>query len=333
MQTKSFCQTSIVLLFIATLLACKKDKQKQSDDYTVITLAGSTDGFADGSGTSAKFNSPKGLATDAQGNVYVADYANSSVRKITPSGIVSTFAGNGLPGYTDDNGTSAQFSYLEGIAADFYGNVYVADPGNGRIRKITSTGIVSTFAQVQGSSGVAVDDLGNVFVTSANNIIFKIDPTGFVSTLAGTGTAGFADGNGTSAQFNRPEGISIDLQGNIYVADRLNYRIRKITPAGIVSTLVVIGSSASFSGPQGITIDTQGNLYVSESGANPNWHLIHKITSAGVESVIAGSTEGYVNGSGSVAHFDVPWGITIDAQGNIYVSEYRGNRIRKISKN
>jgi serine/threonine protein kinase, bacterial len=345
MQTKSFYQTSIVLLFIATLLACKKDKQKQSDDYTVITLAGSTDGFADGSGSAAKFSGPKGIATDAQGNIYVADCINNRIRKITPSGIVSTFAGNGTFGYTDGSGNTVQFLGPRDVATDTQGNVYVTEAF--RIRKISPAGNVSTLA---GSStegfadgplssakfgslnGIAIDGQANIIYVAdyGNQRIRKIISSGMVSTLAGNGTVGFVDGNGTSAQFNGPEGIAIDFHGNVFVADLNNRCIRKITPAGVVSTLASLGQAGAVYGwgPTGVAVDAQDNVFVSGATCQ-----IRKITSSGAVSIIAGGICGNSDGNGSVAQFYGPWGIATDAQGNIYVTDYTDSRIRKISKN
>lgn len=161
-----------------------------------------------------------------------------------------------------------------------------------------------------------------------SNRIYKIGPTGLVSTFAGNGTAGFVDGNGTSAQFNGPQGIAIDGQGNVFVADEENGRIRKITSTGVVSTLASIGQAGfySFSGPSAVAVDVEGNVFVVGGS-----YKISKITSMGGVSIIAGSIRGYVDGNGSVAQFTGPAGIAVDAHKNIYVTDYTLGHIRKIS--
>lgn len=321
---------------------------------TVSTLAGSTQGFADGTGSSAKFYMPTGVATDVQGNIYVVDEFNNRIRKITPTGVVSTFAGNGTQGFVDGNGSSAEFNSPLGIAADVQGNIYVADPGNNCIRKITPAGVVSTyagngtqgFADGDGSSaefslpyGIAVDAQENVYVTDHGNIrIRKITPDRTVSTLAGNGTLGSIDGNGSSAEFNSPLGIATDTQGNIYVADIFNNNIRKITPSGVVSTLAGNGmpgyadgngSSAKFNQPMGVAVDGQGNIYVTEQVNS----RIRKITTEGIVSTLAGDgSQGSADGIGSLAKFNGPEGVAVDAHGNIYIADSFNNLIRKITQ-
>ncbi len=270
----------------------------QTAMITVSTFAGNgTLGFTDDMGTAARFYQPTGVALDAAGNVYVADAENNRIRKITPAGAVSTLAGSGTSGSVDGTGTAAQFFSPRSVAVDASGNVYVAD--------------------------------------GANHLIRKITPAGEVSTLAGSGEDGFADGEGTAAQFYFPKGIAVDASGNVYVADDINHRVRKITPTGTVSTLAGStsgstdgdGTAAKFNRPTGIAVDALGNLYVADA-AN---HRIRKISSTGIVSTLAGSTVGHEDGTGSDAEFNNPTGVAVDASGNVYVAEEENGTIRKIT--
>jgi sugar lactone lactonase YvrE len=221
----------------------------------VTTIAGSkySIGSADGTGSAASFSSPSGVTVDNSGNVYVADSGNNKIRKITPLGVVTTFAGSGGFGSADGTGAAASFSSPSGLTVDNSGNLYVADSSNNIIRKITPAGVVTTFAGsgYTGSNdsagyrasfniptGLAVDSAGNVYVAdTGNNKIRKITSAGVVTTLAGSGNAGSADGTRSAASFNSPKGVAVDQAGNVYVADADNNKIRKITPAGVVATL------------------------------------------------------------------------------------------------
>jgi sugar lactone lactonase YvrE len=319
----------------------------------VSTLAGSSIGYADGTGTAARFSVPYGVATDANGNVYVADQNNHRIRKITPAGVVTTLAGSGSAGFADGTGTTASFNYPSGVATDANGNVFVADLENHRIRKITPAGVVTTLAgsgiigntNATGTAasfnypnGIATDATGNIYVADeGNHRIRKITSSGVVTSLAGNGISGFTDGPGESAQFHNPNGVATDAIGNVYVADYVNHRIRKITSGGVVSTLAGngtdgfangIGTSASFNYPTGVATDAVGNVYVADY-LN---HRIRKITPAGVVTTYAGSgISGNNNGAGTTATFSGPTGVAIDGSGNFYVVDRFNYRIRKIN--
>ena len=267
----------------------------------VTTFAGSgTAGSTDATGTAASFSKPSYLVFDASDNLYVTDNTNHKIRKITSAGVVTTFAG-GAAGPFDGTGTTARFNGPNGITHDASGNFYVADASNHKIRKMTSAGVVTTFA--------------------------------------GTGSPGTADGTGTAAGFFQPSGIAIDASGNLYVAELYANRIRKITPAAVVTTFAGslafaagstdgTGTAATFNGPTSIAIDASDNLYVAENGGNK----IRKITSAGVVTTLAGSgVAGSTDGIGTAATFNAPAGIAVDALGNVYVTESGGNKIRKIT--
>jgi streptogramin lyase len=218
-------------------------------------------GAANGTDT-ATFNSPLGVAVDGGGNLYVADYGNNLIRKISAAGVVTTLAGSGVAGAVNGVDTAATFNLPESVAVDAAGNVYVADNGNNLIRKITPAGVVSTLAGsgTAGSAngtgiaasfnspfGVAVDAAGNVYVAdSGNNQIRKITPGGVVTTFAGSGARGASNGTGTASSFNTPSGVAVDANGNVYVADENNNQIRKITAAGIVTTIASKPSKSNF---------------------------------------------------------------------------------------
>ena len=319
----------------------------------VSTFAGSgAAGAIDGMGTVASFTNPYGISVDASGIIYIAD--NKKIRKITSAGMVTTLAGSGISGATDGTGIAASFNDPYGVAVDASGNVYVADQSNHKIRKINPSGVVSTFAgngiagATDGSGigasfnfprGVTVDASGNIYVAdNGNNKIRKITSSGVVSTLAGNGNVGAADGNGTTASFSTPDAVAVDATGNVYVADEVNNKIRKITPSGVVSTLAGsgtaastdgIGTIASFNHPGGIAIDASGNVYVTEFLTNK----IRKISQAGVVATLAGSgANGSADGIGSAASFSSPVGVTVDALGNVYVADDGNNKIRKITQ-
>ncbi|QDQ26927.1 DUF839 domain-containing protein [Chitinimonas arctica] len=298
----------------------------QGQVSTVAGLAGIR-GSVDGNGATASFNEQHGLTSDTAGNLYVADTANSVIRKISPTGTVTTVAGQaGQTGTADGQGTAARFNRPNDLAIDAAGNLYIADTDNYTIRKITPSGMVSTFAGQAGQHevldgkgsaagfdkpyGIGIDPAGNLYVADTDFIkidshfsatIRKITPDAVVSTVAGTRwEKGSADGIGSQARFMEPRGMVSDAAGNIYIADSHNATIRKLSPSGVVSTLAgqargigggIVGSSdgtgtqAQFNKPTGLTIDAAGNLYVADSGNN----LIRKVTQAGVVTTVAGN--------------------------------------------
>lgn len=325
---------------------------------TIRTFAGSTTlGSTNALGTSARFTHPVGLATDLSGNIYIADTENSTIRKITPDGNVSTIAGSpGNFGSTDAIGAGARFYGPQALAADGYGQLFVADTANSTIRKIVGNA-VSTFAGVAGVSnsfdgtgsnaqfyhpeGIATDAGGNVYVADTwNHTIRKITPAGAVTTLAGlAGNFGAADGTNSKAHFNRPAGIAVDSATNIFIADSLNHTIRKITPVGQVSTIAGLAgvwgsgdgtnSAARFYLPEGISIATNGDLFVTDSG-NQTLRKISFIGTNWVVTTVAGLSglAGSANGTGSNAQFDFPAGIGFDNAGYLYIADTGNNMIR-----
>lgn len=271
--------------------------------YTkVTTFSGShKTGFADGSADVAQFDSPGGITADANGNFYVADGNNHRIRKITPDGTVSTYAGTGKGGYADGPAAAAKFYDPFGLVFDKAGNLYVSERTNHRIRKIT--------------------------------------PGGMVSTLAGE-KQGYKDGTGTEAQFYSPEGMIIDAEGNLLVADRVNHVIRKVTSAGVVTTFAGVFdptyasgfangtlTTAKFKAPSDLVMAPNGDIYVADTGNN----RVRKISPNGDVTSVAGKVVGFKDGLGEAAEMKGPEGITLDAAGNLYTVEFNNSRLRKIS--
>jgi len=269
--------------------------------YAISTLAGAPDqiGASDGTGAAARFQDPRGLAYDAAGNLYVADHGNAVIRKVSPAGVVTTLAGvAGVHGHLDGPASQALFFTPIGIAVDSAGNVYVADALNSDIREIT--------------------------------------PGGTVSTLAGSESSGFADGTGSAAQFDGPTGVAVDSAGTLYVADAGNNAIRKITAAGVVTTLAGgargaadgVGRAATFANPVAVATDSSGNLYVADQQND----TLRQITVGGVVTTIAGfaGQNGSADGSAGAARFDMPGAITVDGSGNLYVADTGNSTIRRV---
>ena len=348
-KSVSFCIVQFLLIF---------ELKAANPAYIVTTYAGSAgqSGSADGVGSNARFALPFGSCIDSQGNVYVADQSNHVIRKITPNQTVTTLAGlAGSAGFADGTGSAARFSSPYGVGVDSSGNVFVADTFNNRIRKITPQGVVTTYSgngtasSVDGSLsnatfsnpwGIAFDTAGNMYVCDQGSCtIRKITTSGTVTTIAGTGVSGYQDGPGASAQFRNPNYLVLDTSNNIYLADKDNCVIRKITPSGVVSTYAGIAgpsgyvdgnsSIARFSLPTGICIDSNNNLYISDYGNG----LIREVSSSGIVSTIAGQYNvlGSADGPSATATFNGSTSINIDSGGNFYVVDRNSNTIRKLS--
>jgi len=303
---------------------------------------------------------PNALAIDQAGNIYIAESGSSTIKKISSSGVWSVFAGaTGQPGSANGLGGDARFDFPQGIAVDAAGNVFVADSGNNTVRKITPEGLVSTLAGTSGGGsgagygssdgngasasfrlpyGIAVDAAGNVYVSDTfNHTIRKITSSGTVTTLAGSaGNSGKLDGNGTSAKFSFPRGLTVDGSGNVFVADSANHTIRKISANGDVSTIAGlagsfgsgngVGTLARFTFPHAVALNSDGSLLVADSSNNE----LRKVTSNGTVTTIAGATApGSADGNGASVRFNAPDGVAVDAFNNVYVADTLNNAIRK----
>ncbi len=326
----------------------------QIRSLTVSTLAGSIPGFSDGTGSAAKFHGAWGIVGDGLGNYFVADAFNSRIRKVSSTGIVTTFTGTSSFGNKNGSLDTATFGSPFGIAMDSHGNIFVTDFGFNNIREISASGFVSTFAgDTYGATGTAdgfgtnarfhsplgitIDQNDNIFVIDgANNTVRKITSDGHVTTLAGSGVAASIDGTGTAASFNGPCGIGVDATGNIYVVETGASKIRKVTQTGVVTTFAGSGipgtkdgpvDSARFNQPICIVSDHQGNFYVTDQGNG----TIRMISSDGTVSTLAGSgNQVSTDGVGAFASLAYPLGIAIDATGALYVVDNGTDQIRKI---
>lgn len=299
----------------------------------VVTIAGEPGvaGFADGTGSAARFRFPAGIAVDpVDGAIWISDKDNHVIRRMTPGGTVTTIAGQpGVPGSADAQGSAAKFAYPRGLVVDSTGAVYVADTQNQVIRRVTADGIAITFAGkmlVDGSSDgalldarfrapsdVAVDAPGALYVSDTGNHRIRKIANGMVTTLAGS-SEGLRDGPGSRAQFDSPWGLDADASGNVYVADHDNQKLRHVTPSGLVTTVL----TDAFRAPSGVAF-ANGAISVSD-GLN---HAIHRVDPAtGETTTLAGS----LPASGL---FHLPYAAAGDAAGNTYVAN--GSSIEKIA--
>ena len=296
--------------------------RKVSTSGTITTVAGADSaGFSgDGSAaTNARLNGPYGLAVDATGNLFIADYYNNRIRKVTASGVIRTYAGTGTAGYSGDGSaaTAAKLNGPCGVAVDAAGNVYIADINNGRIRKVNTSGVITTVAgvgtfgnsgdggqatnaQIATPYGVSLDASGNIYIVDYYYaVVRKVSPSGVITRVAGIGTAGYSGDGGaaTSAALRNPLYVAADNSGNLFIADYLNYVVRMVSPSGVISTVAGNGStgfsgdggnasSATFTGVACVAVDASGNLYIADESNN----RIRKVTANRAPTFINGSS-------------------------------------------
>jgi len=329
----------------------------------ITTIAGSTWIYRGDTGPAlnAPLGGLQGIAVDGSGNVYAADIDNHLVVKVFPNGLLTAVAGNGIAGFSGDGGpaTSASLHNPVDVAVDTAGNVYIADSGNQRIRKVTPGGAITTVAgrgvagfagdggpataaSLRTPSAVAADSVGNLYISDQGNArIRKVTPQGIITTIAGNGTAAFSGDGGpaTSASLNSPQGLALDAAGNLYIADSENHRIRKVSPDGTITTAVGNGvarfsgdggpaTAASLSSPSGLALDASRNLYIADTSNQ----RIRKVSPDGTITTVAGSGAGGFSGDGgsaTSAKLDSPEAVAPDAAGNLFIAET--SRIRRVS--
>ena len=332
---------------------------------TITTIAGTGErGFSGDGGPAveAQIPSPTGVAVDGAGNVYIADTYYHRVLKVDSTGTITTIAGTGERGFSGDGGPAveARISWEFRIAVDSGGNLYIADTYNHRVRKVDSTGTITTIAGtgVSGFSGdggpavearlnapesVAVDGAGNVYIADTYNPrIRKVDSTGTITTIAGTGVSGFSGdgGQAVEALVSRAFGIAVDSGGNLYIADTDNQRVRKVDSMGTITTIAGTGVSgfswdggpaveARISKTFGVAVDRGGNLYIADTGS----HRVRKVDSTGTITTIAGTGERGFSGDGGPAtraRITSPSGLAVDGAGNLYIADLGNSRIRRL---
>ncbi len=343
--------------------------RKITPDGTILRVAGAGEqGFAGDGGpaTEAQLNFPFGVKLDRAGNLLVADYGNNRVRMVTPDGIIRTFAGSKYEGYWGDGGPAVQarLNGPVGLAIDAAGNVYIADSGNGRIRRVGPDGVIRTFAgcgdkwsggcagdggpvfqaQFSDPRGIAEDAAGNLYVADElNHRIRRISPDGMVTTVAGNGESWYSGDGGpaTEARLSFPADVAVDRAGNLYIADSGNHRVRRVLPDGTIETVAgngAVGSGgdggpateAQLTHPEGVAVDAAGNLYIADT-VN---HKIRKVTPDGIITTVAGTGEpGWAGDGGPAteAQLAVPKGITVAGDGTVYVADFTAHRVREIT--
>ena len=350
-------------LYVADYL---NHRVRRVDAAGVITTVAGTDerGYSGDGGpaTSAQLGAPRGVAVDGSGNLYIADYGNGRVRKVDAAGVITTVAGTGQRGYSGDGGpaASAQLGLLRGVAVDGSGNLYIADARNHRVRKVDATGAINTVAgtgerryggdggpatsaQLGRPQGVAVDSSGNLYIAANyNRRVRRVDAAGVINTVAGTGQWGHSGDGGpaTSAQLRSPHGVAVDGLGNLYIADTYSSCVRRVDTAGVITTVAGTGewgysgdggpaTNAQLQRPRGVAVDGLGNLYIADSDN----HCVRRVDTAGVITTVAGTGERGYSGDGgppTSAQLRSPQGVAVDGLGNLYVADYLNHRVRRV---
>ena len=358
----------------------------QSGTITTVAGNGSAGFFGDGGqATSASLSYPNGVAADGFGNLFIADFGNNRIRKVSAGGVITTVAGNGPSGFSGDGGlaTSATLNNPQGVAVDAAGNIYIADTYNHRVRKVSTSGIITTFAgygtggffgdggQATAATllvpgGVAVDASGNLFIAdTGNNRIRKVSASGIVTTVAGSGavnsttcvnqgtcTGGFSGDGGlaTSAVLFEPNGVAVDTSGNLFITDTYNNRIRKVSSAsGVITTVAGNGpacasdstctgsfagdggqaTAASLNEPYSVAVDASGNVFIADTFNG----RVREVTAGGTIATVAGggSANPGDGGLATSASLSSPAGVFVDASGNLFIADGGNGRIRKVS--
>ncbi len=340
--------------------------RKVSSAGIINTIGGNqTSGFSGDGGPAinAQLNGPQGIAVDASGNIYVADTGNARIRKISAAGTITTFAGIGLAGFSGDGASAvnAALNYPNNVATSADGNLLIADALNSRIREVSPAGVITTIAgngfineagdsgpavnaQLLGPSAVSATGAGNVYIgDGGNNVVRQVSPAGVVARVAGDGIYGNTGDGGpaVNAEMSRISGIAQDGSGNLYLADDLNYVVRRVAPDGTITTFAGNGTvgysgdgqpatSASLNSPWGLAVDSGGNVYIADRSNG----VIRKVDRTLTITTVVGQAPGGFGGDGGLAGaalLNGPQGLAIDAQGNLFIADAYNNRIREVS--
>jgi len=337
--------------------------RKISAGGTITTVAGNTSAGPYGLGgaaANAQFGSVQGAAVDSSGNIYIVDPADNYVLKVSAAGVVTAFAGNGTSGFSGDGAAAAQaqLAYPTAVTVDSAGNVFIADQDNGRIRKVSASGIITTVAgngnagyagdgglatsaEIARPVGVAVDGKGNLYLLdSTNSVVRKVSTSGIITTVAGNGSYGYSGDNGpaANAQLFYPSGIAVDAAGDIFIADTDNYRVREVSAAGTITTVAGTGygsagdggpaASAGLSLPTGVAVDSLGNLFIGD-GQRIRW-----VNAKGIINTIAGNgTYGNSGDGGPASNSEIgyAYGLSVDGSGNVFFADSSDNAVRKLT--